>query len=77
MFVLLNNVMFVLTLNFITMDLQFDEFLRVYLGTNSLFPFSSVQSLSRIRLFATPWTAARHASLSITNFWNLTQTHVY
>ena len=29
--------------------------------------FSSVQSLSRIRLFATPWTAARQASLSITN----------
>ena len=27
----------------------------------------SVQSLSRIRLFATPWTAARQASLSITN----------
>ena len=29
--------------------------------------FSSVQSLSRIRLFVTPWTAARQASLSITN----------
>ena len=29
---------------------------------------SSVQSLSRVRLFATPWTAARPASLSITNF---------
>ena len=29
--------------------------------------FSSVQSLSRIRLFATPWTAAHQASLSITN----------
>ena len=27
----------------------------------------SVQSLSRIRLFATPWIAARQASLSITN----------
>ena len=31
------------------------------------FQFSSVQSLSRVRLFATPWTAARQASLSITN----------
>ena len=30
-------------------------------------PFSSVQSLSYVRLFATPWTAARQASLSITN----------
>ena len=27
--------------------------------------FSSVQSLTHIRLFATPWTAAHHASLSI------------
>ena len=29
--------------------------------------FSSVQSLSRVRLFATPWIAARQAYLSITN----------
>ena len=28
--------------------------------------FSSVQSLNRVRLFATPWIAARQASLSIT-----------
>ena len=28
---------------------------------------SSVQSLSYVQLFATPWTAARQASLSITN----------
>ena len=32
---------------------------------------SSVQSLSCVRLFATPWTAARQASLSITNSRNL------
>ena len=31
---------------------------------------SSVQSLSRVRLFATPWTAARQASLSITSSWS-------
>ena len=31
----------------------------------------SLQSLSCIRLFATPWTAARQASLSITNSQNL------
>ena len=30
--------------------------------------FSSVQLLSHIRLFATPWTTARQASLSVTNF---------
>ena len=29
--------------------------------------FSSVQSLSRVRLFETPWIIARQASLSITN----------
>ena len=29
--------------------------------------FGSVQSLSRVRLFATPWITARQASLSITN----------
>ena len=33
--------------------------------------FSSVQSLSRVRLFATPRTAVRQASLSITNSWSL------
>ena len=31
----------------------------------------SVQSLSHVWLFATPWTVARQASLSITNSWNL------
>ena len=33
--------------------------------------FSSVQSLSRVQLFVTPWTAAHRASLSITNSWSL------
>ena len=32
---------------------------------------SSVQSLSYVRFFATPWTAARHAYLSNTNSWSL------
>ena len=32
---------------------------------------TSVQSLSRVWLFATPWTAACQASLSITNSWSL------
>ena len=32
---------------------------------------SSVQFLSRVQLFMTPWTAARHASLSVTNSWSL------
>ena len=33
--------------------------------------FSSVQSLSYVRLFATPWTAAHQASQSITNSQSL------
>ena len=33
--------------------------------------FSSVQLLSHVQLFVTPWAAARQASLSITNSWNL------
>ena len=37
----------------------------------SCLQFSSVQSLSPVWLFATPWIAARQASLSITNSWSL------
>ena len=32
--------------------------------------FSSVQWLSRVRLFLTPWTSARQASMFITNSWS-------
>ena len=38
---------------------------------------SSVQSLSCVRLLATPWIVAHQASLSITNSPEFTQTHVY
>ena len=41
------------------------------IGYNYSVQFSSVQSLSRVRLFATPWTTACQASMSITNFWSL------
>ena len=37
------------------------------LSSNSITQFSSVQLLSLVQLFATPWTAALQASLSITN----------
>ena len=40
-------------------------------NTSVLIQFSSVQLLSRVWLFATPWTVARQASLSITNSWRL------
>ena len=44
-------------------------------GVIYIYQFSSVQSLSRLRLFATLWTAARQASGSIT-IPGFTQTHV-
>ena len=37
----------------------------------NMFQFSPVRLLSRVQLFATPWTAAHQASLSITNFQSL------
>ena len=45
-------------------------FIACLFCTYCLCSFSSVQSLSRVRLFATPWIAARQASLSITNSWS-------
>ena len=36
-----------------------------------MFHVSSVQSLSRVQLFASPWIAACQASLSIINSWSL------
>ena len=41
------------------------------LGGKVLTILSSVQSLSHVWLFATPWIAAHQASLSITNSWSL------
>ena len=40
------------------------------LTVSSITVFSSVQSLSRVRLFATPWMAAHQASLSISYSWS-------
>ena len=40
-------------------------------GNEFVQTLSSVQLLSRVRLFATPWTEARQASLSITNSQSL------
>ena len=42
-----------------------------YWDTSLGFRFLSVQSLSHVQLFVTPWTAACQASLSITNSWSL------
>ena len=35
-----------------------------------MYQFSAVQALSHVQLFATPWTATRQASLSVTNSQN-------
>ena len=46
--------------------------------SNSVWKFNqSAQLLSRLWLFATPWTAARQASQSITNSPEFAQTHVH
>ena len=45
---------------------RFSALMRLACYTRTV-QFSSVQSLSRIRLFATPWTSALQASPSITN----------
>ena len=46
----------------------------VYFKTLSSVQFSSVESLSRVRLFVTPWIAARQASLSIIKTLDLDKT---
>ena len=40
-------------------------------ANKNVIQFSSVQSLSQVRLFATPWIIAHQASLSITNSWSI------
>ena len=72
----------VLTVGF----LKYDRMLSLEIGTGVtigvyqfpnvrvekiLLPFSSVQSLSHVWLYATPWTVKCQASLSITNFRSL------
>ena len=51
-------------------------FIFIYAFSDGCFPsvqFSSVQLLGCVRFFATSWTAARQASLSIINSWSLTK----
>ena len=49
----------------------------IYIYTHTHRIFSSFQSLIRIQLFASPWAAARQASLSNTNSLEPTQTYVH
>ena len=57
-----------------TLDIWYEGIIACF--KSLMMVLSSVQSLSRIQLFATPWTAAHQASLSITNSWRLLKTHV-
>ena len=56
---------------------MFKRYYKLHLASDSFlrwrFPrrISSVQSLSHVWLFVTPWTAAHQASLSITSSWSL------
>ena len=59
---------------FLFMQIFFSEYDKLlpteYYAFISSVQFSSVQSFSHVRLFATPWTAAHQASLPITNSWS-------
>ena len=43
----------------------------IFISASSYFQVSSVQSLSHVRFFVTPWTAAHQASLFFTVSWSL------
>ena len=55
---------------FYSIRLYMIKYLRKSCETESVSWFNSVQSLSRVWLFATPWIAARQAPLSITISWS-------
>ena len=53
---------------FIYPSLSYKKYICIYICIyKCTYVFSSVQSFSRVQLFATPWITARQASLSITN----------
>ena len=55
-------------MRFFSLSLSFSKFLFwSFKYISSILCLSSVQSLSHVQLFATPWTTARQASLFITN----------
>ena len=55
-----------ISINYLKCIMSKTKFFNACVPPKSL-QFSAVQSLSRVRLFATPWIAARQASLSIIN----------
>ena len=65
------NLLLSINLHMSSLHSQSSQISLPYCKTFITVQFSSVQSLSQVRLFATPWTAARQASLSITNSQSL------
>ena len=53
-----------------SLNASFQRHYETIEGSIHIYEFSSVQSLSHVQLFATPWTIASQASLSITNSWS-------
>ena len=65
----LNTIHFFLTsseIDFLLINMYYFHILLIINSTGMNIQFSSVQSLSHVQLFVTPWIAARQASLSIT-----------
>ena len=55
----------------LTKSLHCLQLIDIPFSTGWRYLLNSVQSLTCVRLFVTPWTAACQGSLSITNSWNL------
>ena len=49
---------------------SYQHLLNINMYNKKSVQFRSVQSLSRVQLFVTPWIAVRQASLSVTNSWS-------
>ena len=61
---------FILKIRIIMLLIFYNYFIGWIKYFNSV-QFTSVHLLSHVRLFATPWTIACQASLSVTNSWSL------
>ena len=72
----------VTVIEFYPQDMYNSKDIQITSDNGIIFPFtisrsdiflviSSVESLSHVQLFVTPWTAIRQASPSITNSWSL------
>ena len=75
-FLLINSILkyIVLKFNFCPFIISIKQYVFLFWSVLVLYPvilLSFVQLLSPVRLFVTPWTAARQASLSITNTQSL------